>query len=343
MWHFDPNRIEHPNAVETPVPQYHNAPHRRGMVRPIVGVLALGAAAGLAVGAYNVVQNIDFDMPWDDAHVPKVDLSEPKKALDDAVASITQREAEPLYIDPKDVVMGKVEGATMQGKAERELRVLKAEKKYNSPVPLNDEWIRLQDGVYMLESHVAGTTRVVMDEHTRKLTVILEKPTNNNDIRVVQEPRISDRPQLGPQIGQVPGAETSATAAQKELFDFVKAKQSNDPELDKAASCWAIKGVADTTRGILEATGFEVTMGSKVPNIDPVVAQQNPAMINNLITVDVVAAAKQDTKIIGPTMGESWTSCIPIIAATTPANGKADGGVLAARQTNDVALKQASK
>ena len=313
------------------------------MVRTVAGVAALGLMAGAAVGVYEKVQDFDFSMPWEGASLPHIDISKPKEALDSAMATLSQREAEPLRIDPKDVVMGKVEGVTMYGKAERELDILKAEKKYNSPLPFSDEWVRLENGVYMLESHVGGTARVVMDEHTHKLTVILEQPTNNKDVRVVKDPRPTDRPQALAQLGQLPGNVTSAEAAQTELHKFVEDKQSNDPDLDKAASCWAIKGVGDLTRSLLTASGFDVTMGNKVPAIDYAVAQQNPSFALNQITIDVIGAAKQDHTVVGPTLGESWTSCIPIIEATTPLNGYTTGGVLPTRQTDNVKLKQASK
>ncbi len=281
------------------------------------GATAL-AGIGLCAGIYTQVR--DFELPSWNAPELNIDLGDPKQALDDSMAQLSQREAEPLYIDPKDVLLGKITEIETFGSAERPMTVAYAEKKYNTWVLGADEWVKLRDGQYMTEAFVAGPARVSMGKKG-ELFITMNAPKTNNDVRVVRNPRTTDDPQIIAEIGQIPGKETSVNAALDELHEFVISVQKTDKELHDVAACTAVRNTTQFARQVLEAVGKDVS--TEPLDIPEAVAYENPQHVTQHVTLKVFAQGlpAQDG-FIGPRLPEyTLDSCQTILDANSAVPG----------------------
>jgi hypothetical protein len=187
-------------------------------------------------------------------------LGKGKDAADEAVADVTRREAQPLIVDPKDVIKGAVMGRTAFGLAEREYHIRHASKKWNTWMPEGDEWVNIENATYVGEAYVPGDIQVTGTN--RNITVTLPAPMRDMDVSLRTQPEINDDPQLFPQIGQVPGAETNPAQALRELHAYAERLEANDTNLMYAASCWGVESARGLLVPTLELAGFEVLQGT---------------------------------------------------------------------------------
>ncbi len=304
-----------------------------------IATLALGAGATAYVVAgfpnpfaavedfVGGVRDVAGDV-WDGAG--KI-LGNGKEAADETVDKLTSREAQPLVVNPIDVVKGTVQGKVAFGFSEREYHIKHADKKWNTWLPSGDEWVILRNATYVVKAYVPGDIQI---SGTRQnITVSLPEPVRDMDVSLRKQPEIKGHPQLFAEIGQLPGAETNPAQTLRELHAYAKRLASQDAELMFAASCWGIASAEKLLVPTLGLAGLEVLQGT-ARGIDG-----NP---DNDLKLVVRGSLKANMDPSSPEKFITRADCTNILGNTIP-NLQDETFVLPRRTIEELTLAQEDK